>query len=286
MPTRPLDRLDRRLASRRLRGKHARAVGRALAADSSGGGGARDCESVFVGKGRRVAFAAPGAGGAADALALAADLRARGAARLGEQLLAAYALAADDFGVLARLPAEAPGARLVLAVGGLVASGKSTAAKYLSRRTGAPRVVADRVRRAVLEDAGDGAHELAWSPALGDRVYAGLLERAGQVLASGRSVVIDACFPSEARRRAAAALAARHGARFVFACCDAPEEDIVARLRLRDVRDGAAPGAWEKLAREVEGAFEAPRPGTYVRLDTSLPRPAWLRALGLAEVRA
>jgi predicted kinase len=132
-----------------------------------------------------------------------------------------------------------------------VASGKSTVAKYVARRIGAPRVVADRVRRALLAELGEGAaHELAWAPDLADRVYTGLLARAGDVLASGRSVVLDACFPTGPRRRAAAALAARYGARFVLALCDAPREDIVARLRLRDARAKWPPGGGG--AREVE----------------------------------
>jgi predicted kinase len=288
---RPLDRLDHRLAARRLRGKHVRAVGRALAARRGGPGGL-SCAHVWVGKKREVRFAdeasrPPQGSAARDVLALAQDLRARGAAQLAEQLVCAYALAADDYSVLEKLPAPERGEALVLAVGGLVASGKSTAAKYLARRIGAARVVADRVRRALLERAGEErAHELTWQPAFGDAVYAGLLERAARVLASGRSVVIDACFPNQDRRRAAAALAARYGARFAFLHCDAPEEDMVARLRLRDVRDGGPPGAWEKLARAVEERWEAPRPGEHVHLDTSLPRKAWLRALGLAKVPA
>jgi predicted kinase len=261
-----------------------RAVGRALA-EGVGPRGALSCADVFVGKKRRVRFAeasdaAPGARADA-ALALARDLRARGAARLAEQLVAAYALAADDYRLLGRVSAPERAELLVVAVGGLVASGKSTVAKYVARRIDAPRVVADRVRRALLEETGGGDHELTWHPSASDRLYAGLFERAGQVLASGRSLVLDACFPSEARRRAAAALAARYGARFVLVLCDAPREDFVARLRLRDVRDGAAPGSWEKLAREVEERFEPARRGAHVQLDTSLPRAAWLRALGL-----
>ena len=257
-----------------------RAVGRALAW-RRGGSGELSCRTVFVGRKRRVSFAERAG---ADVAALSRDLRARGAARLAEQLVAAYALEADDYGVLERIGAPpARGELLVLAVGGLVASGKSTVAKYLARRVGAARVVADRVREALLDEAGEaGAHELAWQPAFGDRIYTGVLERGGRVLASGRAVVLDACFPTEARRRQAAALAARHGARFVFACCDAPEEDVVARLRLRDARDGAPPGGWEKLAREVAERWEPPRPGEHVHIDTSLPRKAWLRALEAA----
>ena len=256
-----------------------RAVGRALAA-RRGRPGELSCRTVWVGKQRSVEFA-ESAGG--DVTALAQDLRARGAPRLAEQLVASYALAADDYEVLETLDAPARGALLAIAVGGLVATGKSTAAKAIARRIDAMRVVADRVRLALLAEAGQKrAHELSWEPAFGDQVYAGLLERAGRVLASRRSVVIDACFPDQARRDEAAALAARHGARFVFVHCVAPEEDVIARLRLRDTRDDALPGAWQKLARELEARWEPPRPSTYVQVDTSLPRKSWLRVLGVA----
>jgi hypothetical protein len=231
--------------------------------------------------------AAPAPGRVADdVLALARELGS-GAPRLAEQLVAAYALASDDYGLLRKLEAPAQRVPLVIAVAGLVASGKSTVAKYVARRIGAPRVVADRVRQRVLAEAGErAAHELAWAADLAERVYGGLLERAGDVLASGRSVVLDACFPTEPRRRAAAATAAHYGAHFVLAVCDAPREDIVARLRLRDVRDGSPLGSWQKIAREVEAQWEPPRRGEHVPLDTSLPRAAWLRALGLTKERA
>ena len=291
MKRRTLDRLDHRLASRRLRARHVRAVGRVLVARSDraprAGRRALSCRDVFVGKGRRVSFGVRGgASGPDDVAALVRDLAERGAPRRAEQLAAAYALAADDYGLYRRL-APLDGARRVIATGGRVASGKSTLAKAVARRLAAPRIVADRVRGVVLAEAMDGeGHELAWAPELGEKVYAELLARADDVLAGGRSVVLDACFPSAERRRAAAALAARHGADFVFAWCDAPDEDVAARLRLRDVRDGTAPGSWEKIARQVEAQWESPledEPGDRVRVDTSRSRGAQLRALGLSK---
>ncbi|MCP5055337.1 MAG: AAA family ATPase [bacterium] len=118
---------------------------------------------------------------------LAADLTARHAGQRAEQILAAFALAADDFSLFrvidfyerhqaCRLAVEAareptdgsPDARgfglaavatgrrlllppIVIATTGPVASGKSTIAHALARRVGAPRVVADRVRDILLE---------------------------------------------------------------------------------------------------------------------------------------
>jgi predicted kinase len=286
MEPRPLDRLDRRLAARRLSARHVRAVARALADLCEGPGPARgglSCESVYVRRNAVHFAAAPGRIGGDEVAALVHELAARGGARRAEQLAAAFALAADDYAFYRRLdPLDAE--PLVIATGGRVASGKSTVAKAVARRLAAPRVVADRVREALLED-GSG-HELAWAPDFGERVYAGLLARAEDALASRRTVVLDACFPTAARRRAAAALADRHGARFVFAHCDAPPEEMAARLHQRDVRDGEPAGSWEKIAIDLDAQWERPsagEPGRPVRIDTHQKRSAWLRALGLEK---
>jgi predicted kinase len=278
--TRSADRLDHRLAARRLRAKHVRAVGRALASERRGDG-QLSSRAVWVGKKRRVRFSGR-AGGSADAAALARELHERGAARRGEQLACAYAFAADDYAVLASIAPPASSERVLVAIGGLVATGKSTVAKHVARRLGAPRVVADRVREALLDHArGDAVHELAWAPELAELVYGGLLARADAALASGRSVVLDACFASAARRRAAEALARSHGARFVFGVCRAPREQIDERLRLRDERDGGPPGGWRTIARAVARGWEPPRRGAFVSLDTTRAGKTWTRALGL-----
>jgi predicted kinase len=142
----------------------------------------------------------------------------------------------------------------LIATGGGVASGKSTFAKAVARLLAAPRIVGDRVRRLLLEQE-SGVHELAGSDEIGELIYAGLLSRASSALSAGRSVVLDACFPRASRRAAAAELAAKHAARFLFVHCHAPVADIIARLRLRDVRDGVAPGSWEALAASVEAQW-------------------------------
>lgn len=274
-----------------------RAVGRALAAlharlDPPGGPagpeghrvgglhGRLDCRRVWVRGGRAVRFAEPGPAAcgdlAQDVADLALDLRARGAGRRAEQLLAAYALAADDYGIYRAqtLPDDCM-QPVVIATGGSVASGKSTLATALARRLAIPRVVADRVREALT-----APHEVGWTPEFAAGVYAGLFERAAAVLASGRSVVLDACFPRAAHRREAASLAERHGAHFVFLHCDPPRDVIAARLRRRDRRDG---GGWQALARTAEfEPLRAEEPGRHLRVDTDRSGSRALRALARA----
>ncbi|MEN8158971.1 MAG: AAA family ATPase [Myxococcota bacterium] len=291
-PPRPLDRLDRRIASRRLRARHVRAVARALAELRAAPVGAREthelpCQLVFVSRSRGVRFAVPIERVTTGTVAgLVETLRNQGVPRRAEQLAATYARLADDYG-LYRALARLPGEPQVIAVGGRVASGKSTLAKAVARRLAAPRVATDRVRHLLLDHFPESAlHEVAWSAELGERVYAGLLARGGDALAGGRSVVLDACFPRAAQRAEAAAFAAKHGAPFLYLHCEAPAADIAARLRLRDVRDGVAAGTWASIAASLDAQWEPLRetePGQLLRIDSSQPRDAWLRALGLAK---
>jgi predicted kinase len=220
----------------------------------------------------------------AEVAGLVEAVRSAGEQRRAEQLAADYVRLADDFGLYSQLP-RLSGELVVIATGGGVASGKSTFAKAVSRHLAAPRISGDRVRRLLLDPA-TGAHELAWSREIGELIYAGVLARAECALSAGRSVVLDACFPTASRRAAAAELAAKHAAGFLFVHCGAPAADITSRLRLRDVRDGVAPGSWEALAASVEAQWEPPgatEAGRHVHIDTSHSRAHWLRALGLPK---
>ena len=282
------------------------------------------CHRVWVSRLGGACFAEPDACACGDVTQdvadLALELRARGGQRPAEQLVSAYALAADDYelfrvlrfyeweaalrlalegaseaGRQASRPGPAACVRaalggvgpppLLIATGGSVATGKSTLAKAVSRRLAIPRIVADRVRDALLAPLPDGvAHELSWDPGFFARGYRAMLQRAKWVLRSGRSVVLDACFPTGERRREAASLAERCGARFVFVHCDPAPKDVAARLLRRDARDGAPPGSWQALARRIAAAWEPPsedEPGRCVRIDTGRPRAEWLRALGI-----
>jgi hypothetical protein len=269
--------------------------------------GALSCASVAVEGGTRVRFGAPAPDAAGDAAAdvarLALDLRARGGPHLAEALVAAFALAADDHGVYsvvafyerdaacelalaetgrdadpsrhARAALATPGgAPLLVAAGGGAASGKSEVAKALAQRLAAPRVVAARVSAALFGAAqSTPVHELWLEPGAAERVYQGVWQRAGAVLASGHSVVLDACLPSAALRREAAALAERHGARFVFVQCAPPGAAVAARLCAR---------GWDAAAAELAARWSPPgadAPGELLRIDTALPRAEWLAAL-------
>lgn len=70
------------------------------------------------------------------------------------------------------------------------------------------------------------------------RVLAGydreVLRRAGQVLVSGRPVILDASFCTSATRAAARVLARTHGVPFILLECKAPPAVCRERLRQRE----------------------------------------------------
>ncbi len=138
-------------------------------------------------------------------------------------------------------------APVVVAVGGVIASGKSTVAEALGDRLSAPVIDADRTRKRLMglvptEKAHSAAFEGPYDLATTDRVYAELMHRASIVLESGRPVVLDASFRTEEMRRAARDLAAEHGVPFMFVECQArPEvcrERLVRRERETSISDG------------------------------------------------
>ncbi len=133
----------------------------------------------------------------------------------------------------------------LVCVGGMIGSGKSTVAETLSRELSWPVIDSDRARkqllgveekRALLDPAWSGAY----GPDVTVRVYAETLRRASVVLASRRSVVIDASFRSAAARRGAQELARAHGAAFLFVECRAPLD--VCRARLTNRSKGPSDG--------------------------------------------
>jgi aminoglycoside phosphotransferase family enzyme/predicted kinase len=174
----------------------------------------------------------------------------------------------------------------LIAVGGMIASGKSSLAEALGERLAAPVIGSDETRKRLrgIEATAplhDGAWQDAYAPEVTARVYAELSRRARVVLESGRSVVLDATFRSRAERAAARRLAASVGASFRFVECRASEP--VARARLADrargpsVSDGRLE-IYDEFARHYEPVTEFGAE-EHVIVDTSGPLEASLAQL-------
>jgi aminoglycoside phosphotransferase family enzyme/predicted kinase len=147
----------------------------------------------------------------------------------------------------------------LVAVGGVIASGKSTVSETLATELSCPVVDADRARKQLLgvpeeSPIHDPAWQGAYAPEVSSRVYDEVARRASVVLASGRSVVVDASFRSRALRALMRDLARRSGVPFCFVECRAPLD--VCRERLARRRGGPSDGRLEVFDSFVSG-FEA-----------------------------
>jgi predicted kinase len=165
----------------------------------------------------------------------------------------------------------------LVAVGGQVASGKSTLARLLADRMAAPLIISDRVRDQLLHGVpGREIHGTHWAesfaPGFHERIYSELLERADCALRSGRAVVLDACFPRTRDRGAARSLARRRGVPFRFVECRIDRKTQRARLAKRE--ETSDHGGWEQIAMAYGSRWEPPdelSEEELVVLDTARP---------------
>lgn len=150
--------------------------------------------------------------------------------------------------------------RLVL-VGGVSGSGKSTLAAPLAGALGAELLRSDVLRPGPIAD-GD-----RYSPESVSGVYAELLERAAELLALGRGVVLDATWLDPRRRAEAETVAADAHAELVEISCTAPRAELVRRIVER-ARHGTDPSEATVAVLDAQLAGLAPWPDA-VEVDTT-----------------
>jgi aminoglycoside phosphotransferase family enzyme/predicted kinase len=174
----------------------------------------------------------------------------------------------------------------VVAVGGVIASGKSSVATEVGLAMSAPVLEADRTRKAMLhvaplEPLADPAWAGAYSQDVSERVYDELLRRAAVVLSSGRPVVLDASFRSEDFRRRARDLAVAHGATFRFVECKAPRAVCLERLARREQEPSVSDGrraVFDAFCDRYEPAVATPA-AEHIVIDTTQPLHATMQEL-------
>jgi predicted kinase len=186
-------------------------------------------------------------------------------ARKRDEARCDFALARSFSGV----PVDAP---FVIAIGGMIGSGKSTLAAALGRELAAPVVSSDRTRKAMAGlGATDRGDERLYTPEAVERTYREVLRRAGQVLASGRGVILDATFHARRWRLAAAELARTAGVRFAHVetrCAD--RQLLRARLAERRTKP-AVSDATDAELEKITGLYEpleSDEPGPLIAVET------------------
>jgi aminoglycoside phosphotransferase family enzyme/predicted kinase len=176
----------------------------------------------------------------------------------------------------------------LIAVGGLIGSGKSTLAAELGRELAVPVVGSDRTRklRAGLAPTAR-AEASAYTPEGRDQTYDEIIRRAGQVLAAGRGVILDATFAASRWRQQAAAAARAANAFFVWVEARCPVEVLRQRLAARgqgSSTSDADDSLLEAFVRDYEAAGPAD-PGPLLAIDTS-ESPESALAAALRELSA
>ena len=162
--------------------------------------------------------------------------------------------------------------RRLIAVGGLIGSGKSSLARALGRSLSVPVLGSDvtrkRLARLPLEAEGPAA---IYTTEFTARVQLEMVRRARVVLESGRSVILDSTFAAREFRTRVRELSESLGARFLFVECRAPEPLLRQRLRERTrSTSDAREGLLDSFLKNWGPAEEIPSDARIV-LDTSRP---------------
>jgi len=141
----------------------------------------------------------------------------------------------------------APAPPVLVAVGGLSGTGKTTLAAAIAAAIGRPPG-AVHLRSDIERKRAFGVRELDRLPAsayrgeISDKVFAALRAQAEIALHAGHSVIVDAVHRTPQERDLIAAVAAGTSARFVGLWLDAPVDQLVARVAARagDASDASA----------------------------------------------
>ncbi len=173
---------------------------------------------------------------------------------------------------------------VVLAIGGVSGTGKSTLARAVAAEIGrAPGAVvlrSDVVRKRMFDVAEtDRLPAEAYDPAVSRRVFATIHRRARRLATFGASVVADAVYGRQQDRDAVAAAARRAGAGFLGIWLELSAREARARVSARTGDASDATG--DIVDRQVESIAA---PEDWLRLDASRP-VADLAATVVAAVR-
>ena len=161
-----------------------------------------------------------------------------------------YAQLAEDYGAIPN--------HYLLATTGLSASGKTCVSAAMAEELGLIRLRSDVERKRLhglgpLDDSKSGLGTDLYSPEATEKTYAHLAELAGELLASGLSVIVDAACLKEKERAQFASVAENQGVPFALLHCEAPE--ALRREWVRK-RKGDASEATEELLDAQQSWFE------------------------------
>ena len=116
--------------------------------------------------------------------------------------------------------------RLVITVGGLSGTGKSTVARAIHDTFSAELLQTDLIRQELFDPGRNGKYSQAGR----ERVYKEMFARIPSCLESSPTVILDGTFPTRQLRQIAADLAKAQGARFLQIQCECPAQIAESRI--------------------------------------------------------
>ena len=146
---------------------------------------------------------------------------------------------------------------------GMIATGKSTLAEAWARHKQVCCYSSDRVRKELAgiiptDSQRESVDSGIYTKAFSQKTYKVMLERAGDILKQGNSVIVDASYQYAHDRQDVRKLARDLNSQVCFILCQCPETEMQRRMDLRE-KDPAAvsDGRWEIYLKQKK-RFEPP----------------------------
>ena len=213
-----------------------------------------------------------------------ASVRAKVAALRGRQQTAAERTRSRELATrylqLADRRIATLGPPLVLVVGGVAGTGKTTLADQLAETFGLANLRTDVVREHLFGTCDEAAYDQGqYDPASRQRVYDELFVQAERVVAGREGVVLDGTFLSAAHLSRIATIVGQHGLQLLHLRCECPLEVAEERIRLRRAaaqdQSQAQP---EIVARQLARQQPPPPDVPWLAIDSTAPPAAQLAA--------
>ena len=148
------------------------------------------------------------------------------------------------------------GTGFVLIACGLPGTLKTETTEEVARIKGYPLLRSDLIRLKVLKNEDVFDEKVASNMDKRTMVYDEMFRQADETLDNNEGVILDATFVTQALRRQAAAIAAKHDLRFVILQTDCPQEVAIGRILKRTREDYVSNALTEQAYLNNKKKFE------------------------------
>ena len=148
------------------------------------------------------------------------------------------------------------GSGFLLIACGLPGTWKTETTEEVSKITGYPLLRTDLIRLEVLKNEDIFDEKVASNMDKRQMVYDEMFRQADESLEENNGVILDATFVTQALRKQAAAIAAKHDRKFVILQTDCPQEVAIARILKRTKEDYVSNALTEQAYLSNKKRFE------------------------------